>query len=460
MHKILIISYYVDEHEERNKELIYCFEKNLQIGFDSIVVLSEVDLHVLYKNINNDIINSTKSKLYFKKFNSRPSFNDFFKISHLQQFEKNEENLFFIINSDIYFDDLNVVEKFYSEIQDKKNTVLALSRWDILDDGSASLVERIDSQDVWIFYNKIEFLLPEDFSIGIAGCDNALAYQLYKKNYNILNPSDTIKAYHYHLSNIRRYIKKDSIVHKAFIGNEEKRIKGPYYLIDKYEKLKTRKYSKKIISFCLYGNNPKYCIGAIENCKLAKHIYPDWLCRFYISKDVDIKYISELMRHENTEIIIMDKIENHDSMFWRFLPICDDSIDVMISRDCDSRLCMREKYAVDEWMNSQKKFHIMRDHPLHTFKIMGGMFGVKKGCLPNFSGLLKNFTKQNAYNCDQFFLQDIVYPIIKTDCLIHDPFIDLIPFPTERSQEKKFVGEIYDENNSRHPEHYKLITKN
>ena len=39
---------------------------------------------------------------------------------------------------------------------------------------------------------------------------------------------------------------------------------------------------KKIISFCLWGDNPKYTIGAIENAKLAKTIYPDWTCRFYV----------------------------------------------------------------------------------------------------------------------------------------------------------------------------------
>ena len=43
---------------------------------------------------------------------------------------------------------------------------------------------------------------------------------------------------------------------------------------------------KKIISFSLWGDNPKYTIGAINNAKLSQSIYPDWICRFYCGKSV------------------------------------------------------------------------------------------------------------------------------------------------------------------------------
>jgi hypothetical protein len=38
---------------------------------------------------------------------------------------------------------------------------------------------------------------------------------------------------------------------------------------------------------------------------------------------------------------------------------------------------MREKYCVDEFINSDKKFHRMLDHPWHN-GIMGGMWGAKR----------------------------------------------------------------------------------
>lgn len=456
MYKTLIFSYYVDKNQERNNELTHCFEKNLQAGFDCIVIFSEVDINTLYKNINNDILESFNGKLLFTQIKDRPTYNNLFEASKLSVFEKEKEKLFFVANSDIYFENLNKVEDFYRPIDDKSNTVLALTRWDVQKDGSTEYVDRIDSQDVWIFYDVITFCLEKDFNMGIPGCDNRLAYELYRNNYNILNPSDTIRIYHYHLSNIRRYFDNNE-VHEAFLNIPSKRIDGPYYLFCQYEKLLKDREKKRIISFSLFGNDPKHCVGAIKNAKLAKYIYPEWICRFYISKDVGISYIDQLKKMNNTEIVIMNEIGNQNAKFWRFLPICDSSVDIMISRDCDSRLCMREKYAVDDWISSDKSFHIMKDHPYHDAIIMAGMFGVKKACLPNFAELLKNYDKNNNYECDQFFLEDVVYPLIKNNCVVHDEFKENKPFPTLRSYNKKFVGEIYDENDMRHSEHYKLI---
>ena len=36
-----------------------------------------------------------------------------------------------------------------------------------------------------------------------------------------------------------------------------------------------------------------------------------------------------------------------------------------------------EQEAVEEWLNSNKKFHIMRDHPDHGTEILGGTWGCK-----------------------------------------------------------------------------------
>jgi len=36
---------------------------------------------------------------------------------------------------------------------------------------------------------------------------------------------------------------------------------------------------KKVISYSIWGDNPKYATGAIK-------IYPDWICRFYVGQSV------------------------------------------------------------------------------------------------------------------------------------------------------------------------------
>jgi len=95
---------------------------------------------------------------------------------------------------------------------------------------------------------------------------------------------------------------------------------------------------------------------------------------------------------------------------WRFEAIDYTNVEIMLSRDTDSRFLLREKLAVDEWLNSDKIFHIMRDHPYHTELIMGGMFGVKKNnIIKNWKILIDDYNPTLIYyGYDQFFLRDYI----------------------------------------------------
>ena len=48
-----------------------------------------------------------------------------------------------------------------------------------------------------------------------------------------------------------------------------------------------------------------------------------------------------------------------------------------MSKDLDYRLSLRETAAVQEWLDSNMIFHVMRDHPLHRMKVPAGMWGIK-----------------------------------------------------------------------------------
>lgn len=217
---------------------------------------------------------------------------------------------------------------------------------------------------------------------------------------------------------------------------------------------------KKIISFSLWGDNPKYTIGAIRNAELTPIIYPGWVSRFYCGESVPKDIIKTLISLPHTEVVMMDVDGDWTGMFWRFYA-CEDS-DVMISRDTDSRLSIREKIAVDEWLESNKDFHIMRDHPHHNTAILGGMWGVRNGLLKNIKTLIQEYNKGNFWQVDQKFLKEKIYPIVVKTSLIHDSFFNFnegaTKFTTKRINQE-FVGEVFDENNSRHPEHYKFISK-
>ncbi len=205
----------------------------------------------------------------------------------------------------------------------------------------------------------------------------------------------------------------------------------------------------KIISFSLYGNNIKYQEGALENVKLAKAIYPDWKTRFYLGADVDEKMERELLKN-GAEVIRKGLNDGISGMFWRFEPMFEANT-IMLSRDVDSRLSIREKSAVDEWLRSGKKFHIMRDHPLHGQKIMGGMFGcINHSEIQKYKRIYLGFKKTSQYGDDQFFLSRVIYPIIKNDVLIHSKFTyydneKVKEFPIERNP-GEFVGMTYTNN--------------
>lgn len=210
---------------------------------------------------------------------------------------------------------------------------------------------------------------------------------------------------------------------------------------------------KKIISFSLWGDNPVYNVGAIRNAELAKDVYPDWVCRYYYGTSTLESTIEKLKEFDNVELINMGVEGDWNGMFWRFYPSSDDDVDVVIVRDCDSRVNLREKYAVDEWLNSDKGFHIMRDHPAHGTEILGGMWGSKKGTIKEMKQLIDEYIKGNFWQVDQNFLREKIYPIVKLNCVVHDEFFDNRPFPNEREY-KTFVGQAFNENDEMlHPEH-------
>jgi protein O-GlcNAc transferase len=218
---------------------------------------------------------------------------------------------------------------------------------------------------------------------------------------------------------------------------------------------------KKIISFSLYGENPKYCIGAIENVKLQPLIYPDWICRIYYDNSVPEKYIDEL-RDLKIELVDMTNsgMDNH-GMFWRFLVYDDKSVERFIVRDTDSRLNFREKYAVDEWIETDKKLHIMRDHPSHGIQILGGTWGLLNSFDFNMKDAIIKFLEIKPdfkYMDDQIFLTDLYRKYFKSH-ICHDEIFNFpcnLPFPTPR-KELEFVGEVFDEKNNNVPEHTELL---
>lgn len=224
---------------------------------------------------------------------------------------------------------------------------------------------------------------------------------------------------------------------------------------------------KNIIAFSLWGDNPMYWQGALENIELAKKYYPGWYCRFYIDDKSDINLI-QTIKGDNVEVVLVNSKDSFEGTFWRFYASADPDVNIFMSRDTDSRLSEREYYAVQEWLKSNKDFHIMRDHPYHTVPILAGMWGCRNGLMRDDKLDILNKIKSWVYfkqkGCDQDFLCQIIYPYIVNKSMEHSEFGlrfggNIISFPTKR-KDYEFVGDVFDENNNRHPEYWKIIKNN
>jgi hypothetical protein len=206
---------------------------------------------------------------------------------------------------------------------------------------------------------------------------------------------------------------------------------------------------KNVISFSLWGDSPIYWIGALRNIELARTFYPGWICRYYVDGNASNRQLSSLSG-DNVEAILKERKHDFDGLFWRFFAASDPDVNLVMFRDCDSRIGRREAAAVDAWLKSDKDFHIMRDHPWHTTAILGGMWGCRGGKLPNIDSLIATWTSFDHIGCDQEFLAQQIYPLIAEQALEHSEF-DLAygnptsPFPSQR-QDFEFVGEVFDEN--------------
>jgi len=258
-----------------------------------------------------------------------------------------------------------------------------------------------------------------------------------------------------------------------------------------------------VICFSLWGDNPFYTVGALKNIPLAEKYFNGWTCRFYIGPSTPKDVVNQIEMEDNTEVILMTEDEGWDGMYWRFYAMNDPDVDIMISRDVDCRLSNRDSHAVNEWLQSGKTLHIMRDHPMHSEPIMGGMWGCKTkrmfeliietiydpfpdlpkpkhiiDCVKDWTNMERIRTEQGLWNClkeeqynnhgiDQKFLRNVVYKPAWKDAWIHDSFPmyngwsgrfeeQIIPgvkevntgFPTVRLDWNDFIGQIYYEDDT------------
>jgi hypothetical protein len=237
----------------------------------------------------------------------------------------------------------------------------------------------------------------------------------------------------------------------------------------------------KVISFSLYGDSPKYIVGAAKNIVLANRHYPEWVRRWYLdSEQTKERLIQEIDKlygplvprkpgetYSETDqfVIAPEQFPSVPPMLWRFMVADDPTVGRFIVRDADSRIGPREAAAVREWEQSGLLFLSLRDHWAHSRGLNGGLWG---GMFRNHnweapkminlwnewvtSGRYQDYLNSGAHDPDQGFLNQMVWPWAKNSCLQFDSHTAHLwpgskPFPTKREW-PRFCGEVFDEHDN------------
>eukprot|EP00095_Tigriopus_kingsejongensis_P005425 maker-scaffold576_size132709-snap-gene-0.17 protein:Tk05425 transcript:maker-scaffold576_size132709-snap-gene-0.17-mRNA-1 annotation:"hypothetical protein DAPPUDRAFT_96285" len=217
----------------------------------------------------------------------------------------------------------------------------------------------------------------------------------------------------------------------------------------------------------------KYLQGIQDNLELIQKYYPGYVMRLYHNLSPEspvMESLCHLTCHEPMldlcDISQNPRLGNATVLYatlWRFLPVLDVQVDTFFSRDLDSRVNPREVAAVQQFLDSRKAFHVMRDHPAHSTYIMAGMWGAKvnklrKNFIYSFRDLFKNklaYLPNDEGGYDQIALLRYVWKWAKKDLMAHDSyncykFASAQAFPTQRARNQvgNFVGSVVSLNST------------
>ena len=215
---ILITQFYLPNDNLRKKEIITCLQNNLKNNqINKIILFGEKKY-----NFRTILGEKNLNKIEYNNIGERLSYKKVFEYTN----NKNEDNSIYVLaNSDIYFDNtLKNLKKYNLD-----NKFLALSRINIKNGKYSYPVNTKNTQDTWIWKNKLNFNKNkmkkfEDYNkdgiiMGLMGCDNYIAYMMDNLGYIVENKCKLINCFHLHQNEFREWKKNKIKYHKKFTKN-------------------------------------------------------------------------------------------------------------------------------------------------------------------------------------------------------------------------------------------------
>jgi hypothetical protein len=204
---------------------------------------------------------------------------------------------------------------------------------------------------------------------------------------------------------------------------------------------------KPIVSFSLFGTEPKYYVGAEKNITEIKNLLPEWEVRIYYHENMILDGVVDKLKELGGTLINVNgmdlggKESIHYPFFWRFLAFLEDV--PVIARDLDSRFSNREVEYINKWMDSGLDYFIIRDHPWHA-PVPSGLYGIKRK-IKEFGDHFINFvnTHELVWGADQEILRIYMENISNDEVFYcgYDIRTNYIP----RDDKNFFIGMQIDE---------------
>jgi len=218
-----------------------------------------------------------------------------------------------------------------------------------------------------------------------------------------------------------------------------------------------------VVAMSLYGSELRYTAGVVRNAQLLRQNFPGWQLWVYVESPSSSKFppvpedvISRLVSVGAEVHYISPEDDMIPPMMWRFLVADDAAVDWFIVRDADSRLTRRDAAAVAAWVQSDRSFHCVRDHPSHAaYAVSGGLWG---GRAPHLRLILRRSWANMmhgvaaGYQNDMNFLNGVIWPRVErhaycVDSVSCDHWPNAFPFPVAR-RGYEHIGQVYDEHDT------------
>jgi len=168
--------------------------------------------------------------------------------------------------------------------------------------------------------------------------------------------------------------------------------------------------------------------GLCFNLRMNRLLYPEWVTATFLDAQTADRY-GELFAALGAAVTVAGRAPALcEGMLWRMIPIFEprDRYSHVLCRDADAITTYREACAVSEWLASGKTAHALRDDPMHTVPLMGGMSGFdcrklrEKTGFGSWPDMIAAFGDLSQRGSDQIALSTHVYPRIQPDVLTHD----------------------------------------